>query len=377
VSARTANSTDPRPGRSAETMSACDQHLARTWLVGRLSGHLDRVRAEIAEVLTLEDDALIDAVAGRTARVLREQWVAFSPETARAEARVAGVELICRCRDAYPARLQQLANPPAVLHVAGSSSALGVIVGSEPVAIVGARSPTPYGKEMARMLARGLAAAGVPVISGMALGIDSCAHGGALERGGLTVTVLPSGADRPYPASRRGLYGQIVSRGAAVSELPPGTAPRNWCYPARNRLIAALAVATVVVEAGERSGALLTAGIADQLGRPVGAVPGRVGTAQAHGPNALLAGGARVIRGAQDVLDLLYGAGARTLPAPPREPLDPELERLRQAIAEGHDSTGALTGAGFAPDRMLAGLAALELSGHIHRQPGGRYAVIA
>jgi DNA processing protein len=357
-------------------VNACDAHLARAWLVARLSGHLDPVRAEIADVLALGEEALIDAVAGRRAPEIRRELAQFDAERARARARAAGVTTICRCDPAYPPRLRELPSAPAALHLAGDAGSLGALRDGEPVAVVGARQATAYGIEMARELAAGLAGAGVPVISGMAMGIDSAAHGGALERAGLTVTVLPSGAERPYPAGGRGLYRRLIETGAAVSELPPGTPPRNWSYPARNRIIAGLAAATIVVEAGEMSGALLTAAFAEQAGRPLGAVPGRVGSRQAEGPNALLAGGARLIRGAQDVLDLLYGAGARTVPPPRREPLTPEQDRLREAIAAGHDTAGALAGAGFTAAQSLPALAALELAGYIRRQPGGRYGVI-
>jgi DNA processing protein len=146
-------------------------------------------------------------------------------------------------------------------------------------------------------------------------------------------------------------------------------------FPARNRIIAALAAMTVVVEAGERSGALVTARLARGIGRPVGAVPGRVTTPQAAGPNGLLAAGACVIRGPQDVLDHLFGAGERSAHEPRRHPRL-ELRPLLEAIAEGHETAGALARAGFEPDRGLAALAELELDGFVRRGPGGRYRVV-
>src|SRR5437763_1581466 len=175
---------------------------------------------------------------------------------------------------------------------------------------------------MARALARGLASSGVTLVSGMAFGIDSAAHSGALAGGGATVAVLPGSADRPYPTSKRKLHREIVAAGAAVSALPPGAEIRRWMFPARNRVIAALSAITVVVEAGGRSGSLVTARCARELGRSVGAVPGRVTTPRAAGPNALLADGARVVRDTQDVLDALFGAGVRTANSERRSELD-------------------------------------------------------
>ncbi len=352
---------------------ACPDCLRRGWLLGRLGGHLDYARGELEAVLALGDGELIAAVGGRRAEAIRADHAAIADDALRAAAAGAGLASICRCDPRFPSALRDGEAPPAVLHVAGGLERLLELAAAEPVAIVGARRATPYGIELARGIAAGLAAAGVPVISGMALGIDGAAHAGALELEGPTVAVLPTGADRPYPPAKRSLYRRILARGAAISELAPGAPARRWSFPARNRIIAGLAAATVVVEAGSGSGALLTAAVARRLGRGVGAVPGRVGTAQAEGPNALLAEGAHVVRGAQDVLDLLFGRGARAVPERPRAPLRPELERLRDAIAGGHDSAAAMTRAGLSPQDGLASLAALELAGEIRREPGGRY----
>jgi DNA processing protein len=209
----------------------------------------------------------------------------------------------------------------------------------------------------------------------MAFGVDSAAHSGALAGSGPTIAVLAGGADRPYPASKRTLHGQIARTGAVISELPAGTPARRWMFPARNRIIAALAEMTVVVEAREQSGALLTAQFASALGRPLGAVPGPISSPLASGPNGLLAGGARIVRGPQDVLDALFGAGVRS--AGERRPAPaPELRGLLAALAEGYGSDAAVRQAGYTEQEGLAALAALELSGHVHREAGGRYAVL-
>ncbi len=359
------------------TERACDACMARSWLLGRLAGHLDNARGRIDQVLALDDQSLILGVGGRRKAQLESEYEAADLDAVRSRARAAGLETVCECDDAYPAGLRALAAPPVVLYVAGGLERLVRLTGEDPVAIVGARKASPYGLDVAQLLGRGLAVAGLTVVSGMAHGIDSAAHAGALEAGRPTVAVLPGPADRPYPAAKRGLHRRIVATGAALSEIAPGTGVRRWMFPARNRIIAALAAMTVVVEAGERSGSLVTARLAHGIGRPVGAVPGRVTTPQAVGPNALLASGrACVVRGPQDVLDHVFGAGVRTAAGEPgRLPVPVELRLLLAAIAEGHETAAALARAGFAPDRGLAALAELELGGFVRRGAGGRFRV--
>jgi DNA processing protein len=354
---------------------ACEPCLRRAWLIGRLAGHLEAVRGRIATVLALDDDDLLAALAGHRAGELETARERFDADRARQEADDAGLELICRCQDDYPPRLHELEAPPAVLHVAGGLERFLRLAGGEPVAVVGARRASEYGLAVARALGRGLGSAGVTVLSGMALGVDSAAHAGALTAAGPTVAVLPGGADRPYPASKRRLHAQLRADGAVISELPPGSAIHRWAFPARNRIVAALAAMTVVVEAGESSGALLTAGFARSLGRAVGAVPGRVGAPLAAGPNGLLAGGAQIVRDAQDVLDHLFGAGRRRALSDERPPLSGELADVLGAIAGGRDTAGALAADGIAPERTLAALAALELAGYVRREVGGRFSV--
>lgn len=353
---------------------ACDRCLTRTWLIGRLAGHIDQVRGQVEEVLALDQQELIAALGGQERDRLREELGILDVDALRWRSDAAGLETICACDPGYPPALRALEAPPAVLHVAGRLDRLLEVAGLDPVALVGSRRPSPYGMEMAEALGRGLACAGLTVVSGMALGIDSAAHNGALEVGGPTIAVLPGSAHRPYPAGKRVLHRRILAGGVAVSELGPGTSVRRWMFLARNRIIAGMAAMTVVIEAGERSGSLVTARAAARVGRPVGAVPGRVTTPQAAGPNGLLAAGASVVRGPQDVLDHLFGAGVRLAGAVDRQP-PPELRPLLTAIAEGHDTAAALARVGFAADRGLAALAALELDGHIKRGPGGRYSV--
>ena len=202
--------------------------------------------------------------------------------------------------------------------------------------IVGARRATSYGREVARELGRELAAAGLVVVSGLAFGVDACAHRGALDAG-RTIAVLGCGADIAYPAAHRALWRRICEQGLVISELPPGAAPWRWTFPARNRIMAALAGMTVVVEAAARSGSLITADLAADLGRDLGAVPGPVTSRASAGPNNLLAGGACVVRDAQDVLDAMLGAGAKRVDrAGPA--LDPDLAAVLTAVETGEAS---------------------------------------
>jgi DNA processing protein len=360
--------------------AACDDCLRRTALIAELAQWLDvewRRRSAPAGVLSLPDEALVALDgSGRVARA----HAGFSPARARERIGAAGLTAVCRCRDGYPARLLELADPPAVLHIAGRPGALEQ---ADSIAIVGARRGTAYGLEVARALGRGVAAAGVSVVSGMAMGVDSAAHVGALEhapagspgdRPAAPVAVLAGAADVPYPPSRRRLHARLVERGCVVSELPPGFTAYRWCFVARNRLIAGLAAQTVVVEATERSGSLTTADFAEQLGRPVGAVPGPVTSRFSAGTNALLAAGAAVVRDSRDVLDELLGPSApRVEDVPPAVPIEPRLRRLLDAVERGHGSLAELTSDPEATRQVLQDLTDLELRGLVRREFGGRY----
>jgi DNA processing protein len=358
---------------------ACEDCLRRSWLVARLGAQFDFARRrgrDLPLVFDLSDERLIAAVAGAVGTEVKREYDGFDAGAAAERCLAAGVQTVCRCDPAYPARLARAPGAPAVLHVVGGRERLGALLAADCVSIVGARRGSAYGLEVARSLGRGLGAAGLTVISGMALGIDSAAHAGVLEVQGATIAVLPAGAERPYPASKRALYRRIVASGVAVSELPPGGESRRWGFPARNRIIAGVSAMTVVVEAGERSGSLITATVAEDLGRLLGAVPGRVTSGLSTGTNELLARGARVVRGPADVLDALFGAGVRAVPERGAgEPVRAELRDLLDAIGAGCDTLGALVGSGRAVEPTLTALAELELVGHIGREAGGRYVV--
>lgn len=365
-------------------MTACDDCLRRAWLIASLSGNLERTRRR-GGVLALDDEALIDAIGGKERPELARQHAAFEPRRGRAIVQAAGLTSRCPHGAGYPSRLGDLDDPPAALFVAGQSGALDALACDEDVAaavaIVGARRCAGEGEDVARALGQGLAAAGVCVVSGLALGIDSAAHEGALAASrphparpvAPTIAVLAGGADVIYPPSGRGLYTRILATGCVVSELPPGVRPRKWSFPARNRIIAALAGMTVVVQARERSGSLITADLAMQLGRPVGAVPGPVTRGLSQGSNALLHDGAHVIRDARDVLEALL-PGYRHEPAP-GPALDPDLAAALTAVENGHATPGEVAGAqGGDPAAALTALTRLELLGLVRRDPAGRYA---
>jgi DNA processing protein len=228
---------------------------------------------------------------------------------------------------------------------------------------------------VAEELGRGLSTAGVTVVSGMALGIDGAAHRGALRASEpRTVAVLGGGADVVYPRVHRGLYDQIRATGVIIAEAPPGRRPFRWSFPARNRIMAGLATMTIVVEAADPSGSLITSTFATQLGRTVAAVPGRVTSAGAAGSNKLLRDGATFIRHAGDVLDELFGAGSAELLAQAREPVLGEREqRVLEAVEQGLGSGAIAAATELDPGQVRAALGALEMAGAIRRTGIGSY----
>ena len=260
----------------------------------------------------------------------------------------------------YPRLLAEIPDPPARLWVRGEASL--DVLRRPAVAIVGARACSGYGRAVARSLATECARAGAVVVSGMARGIDGEAHRGALATGGTTVAVLGCGIDRDYPASHAELAGAIVAAGGlVVSEYEPGVEPAPWRFPARNRVIAGLARATVVVEARERSGALITADFALEDGREVLAVPGEITSALSSGTNALLRLGATPVTCAEDVLEAL---GLESRHVTPRVPNDPVAENVLAALARGAGTADELSrSTGLGAAELAAAVAMLELAG--------------
>ncbi len=276
-----------------------------------------------------------------------------------------GLRWIARRDPAFPARLRAIHDPPPGLFVRGDPE-LGVL--EQPsVAVVGARACSAYGSAVATSLGRELAAAGAVVVSGLARGIDAAAHRGALASGP-TIAVLGCGIDRDYPRAHAALAVQIAAAGLIVSEYPPGVEPAPWRFPARNRIVAGLALATVVVEARERSGALITADLALDAGREVLAVPGEITSQLSKGTNALLRLGATPVTCAADVLDAI---GLE--PPPPPEPpvLAGPAGRVRAVIADAAMPADELIRrTGLTAGELAAALAELELLGLVAQSDG-------
>jgi DNA processing protein len=364
---------------------ACDSCLRRSWLVARLAGRIELARHErrpLREILALSNDRLLDGVGGDARARIAVELEELDTAELRLAADVAGLAVVCQHGAGYPARLLDLADAPAALWIAGGCDRLSTLVGGDledgprSVAVVGTRRASAEGLEVARALARGLAVAGVTVVSGMALGIDSGAHAGALEGDGRTVAVLAGGADVPYPRTKAMLYAEIIGVGCVVSEMPPGMRPFAWCFPARNRTIAALSHMTVVVEAASRSGSLITAELAADLGREVGAVPGAVLSWRAQGANALLRDGATLVRGVRDVLDAVVGVVAEREEMARDLALEPRLRDTLEAVSGGADTVAALAHTPGEAERALATLTELELLGLVRRAPAGRYVAV-
>jgi DNA processing protein len=224
-------------------------------------------------------------------------WAQAEAEVRRA--RDAGVRIVPFIDPDYPARLRAIADPPPVLYVKGEINAAD----ERAVAIVGSRSASDYGRRVARNICHGLASLGFTVVSGMARGIDGTAHETALDGGGRTIAVLGSGVDRIYPPEHERLSQRISRQGAVISELPLGTRPVAFNFPARNRLISGLSLGVVVVEATEKSGSLITAAHALEQNREIFAVPGEVGSSRSRGAHRLIREGAKLVENADDIIE--------------------------------------------------------------------------
>ncbi len=289
---------------------------------------------------------------------------AFDEAAYLARLESAGFRFIARSAPEFPARLRTIHDPPTGLFVRGAAQL--AVLGRPCVAIVGARACSAYGTAVALAFARELAAAGVVVVSGLARGVDAAAHRGALDAGE-TVAVLGCGIDRDYPRAHATLAATIAGRGLLLSEYPPGVEPAPWRFPARNRIVAGLADAAVVVEARERSGALITADLALDEGREVLAVPGEITSRLSDGTNALLRLGATPATCAADVL-----AAVGVEPTPPQAPeLDERLASVRAVVADAPATADEVARAtGLGPGIAAAALVELELLGLVGQAEG-------
>jgi DNA processing protein len=280
--------------------------------------------------------------------------------------------------DDFPGLLRQISNPPERLFVAGNLDALHLPA----LAIVGSRNPTRQGRQNAYEFAKHLGRSGFCIVSGLATGIDTAAHEGALDGGAMTVAFLGHGIDRVYPAANEGLAKRIIANGAVCSEFPLGSDPRREHFPQRNRLISGLSLGTLVVEAAKRSGCLISARLASEQGREIFAIPGSIHNPMSRGCHQLIRQGAKLVESAADIVSEL-GPLVEHLMQAPEEPAsskqdsrkpDADYEILIQAMGFDPATVDELADrSGLTIDHVSSMLLILELEGIIEAQAGGRY----
>lgn len=289
----------------------------------------------------------------------------------------AGNHIISRTDPAYPPLLGQLPDAPPLLYLHGDPTVLS----APQLAMVGSRNPTPSGRQTATDFARHLAAAGLVITSGLAIGIDSASHQGALDAGGQTIAVMGTGLDRVYPASNRTLAYRIAERGALVSEFPVGTPPLAENFPRRNRIISGLSLGTLVVEAAVRSGSLISARNATEQGREVFAIPGSIHNPLSRGCHALIRQGAKLVETAMDVIDELGPLAAscrpceESVPAPDTtwQPADEYMQLIENMGFDNIRVDQLVVRSGLTPAEVSSMLLQLEMSGYVASSPGGNY----
>lgn len=298
----------------------------------------------------------------------------------RSELESRGIRSLTIAEEGYPELLKKIADPPPIIYVKGDLAVLA----KPALAIVGTRQPSRYGLEAAEYFARELAGRGLLVVSGLALGIDTAAHQGALAAGGETIAVLGSGLDNLFPRANLDLSEQVVARGALLSEFPPSQPPDRWTFPRRNRIISGLTLGTIVIEGNYKSGAMITAKTALEQGREVFALPGNVFSELARGPHWLIKQGAKLVESIDDVLDelkfILPGLAlssqteAEQLPLLPPPELNAEEAELYQRLSlqpQHLDSLAIATG--WPTARVSSVLMSLELKKTIRQLPGKHY----
>ncbi len=374
--------------RQARETTGMDES-AQYWLaLGRIDGlgvrgahslirHFSNPEAVFAASLTALESCELSA---QVARDIRARKGLAEAEKELAEARRQGIAVLSYSDPAYPPLLQQIADPPLALYVKGDVALLL----QDAVAMVGTRRPTAYGSSVTHRLANDLAQRRLVIVSGMARGIDSAAHRGALEAGGKTVAVFGTGADVIYPRENKSLAARIAEHGAVVAEFPLGTAPLPENFPIRNRIISGLSLGVVIAEAAEYSGSLITARMALEQNREVFAVPGNITSAQSFGPNLLIKQGAKLVDQWMDVIEEFPASvRARLLPSPAavqetpaQPPLIPALDGDQMAVYEALRPDEALFVdaichcVSLPQPRVLAALLGLEMSGLVRQLPG-------
>jgi len=296
------------------------------------------------------------------------------------QCRRGGISVLCEGDAGYPALLSRIDDPPGLLFVRGELKPCDNLA----VALVGSRHPTPYGKRIAWQLAGGLARAGYTVVSGLARGIDAAAHRGALDAGGRTIAVLGTGVLTIYPPEHVDLADEVIARGAVVSEAPPLAEAHPGAFPQRNRIVSGLALGTVVIEAAERSGALITARLAGEQGREVFAVPGQIDCRTARGCHRLIRDGAMLVESVDDILEELGPLFETTTAADGRavrSPAELNLGDIEQRVLAAVDDSGSpssvdiddvVAASGFSASQVLSTIGVLEMRRLLRRLPGSR-----
>lgn len=283
-----------------------------------------------------------------------------------------GGKLLTFHDELYPKRLKEIYDPPPILYLRGDLRREDELA----VAVVGSRKTTPYGRWMAEKISQDLSRHGITIVSGMARGIDSVAHWGALSTGGRTIAVLGCGVDVIYPAENRGLSKKIIEQGALLSEFPIGTPPESGHFPRRNRIISGLAIGVVIVQAGQKSGALITAGYALEQGREVFAVPGNVGIESSRGANRLIREGAKMVESSEDILEEILPQWKKEKEAGSEEGkvfLDFSEEEKTLFSLLGTDPLhidALIRESGLEPGRVSSLLLNLEMKGLVTQWPG-------
>jgi DNA processing protein len=356
---------------------ACDRCLRRGALIGFLSPYIQAAIARpdrrTPSLLTLPEHQMIAAVGESARGAARRLLDGFDPAAARVLLQRADCDALCRHSPRYPPLLAQLHDPPNPLYVRGGIERMVALAAEPCVAMVGGRRPSSYARGVAQRMGRGLASAGITVVSGLALGIDAESHRGALEGGGAPIAVLARSPELPYPRRHGELYRRVLERGVVVSELPPGTPARKWGFPARNRIMVGFSTVVVVVEAREASGSLITAAFAAETDRELAAVPGQVDARVAAGSNALLHEGAAFVRGAEDVLDLIFGVGQGPRPRAAKVELEPHLRAVLDGVEVGDEPAHVCDRSGLSPGEVRAALGRLEAMGLVRRDSFGGY----
>lgn len=375
--------TQPKSNQLSEVSETLDRETRRTLTLAMLPGLGPRTLASLLERFDSADAVLaasgpelaqVSGVGPKLIHTIRTADHHVSVEAITAWCRENDVDIVARSHPSYPKQLQELTDAPSVLFVRGDVLAEDEIA----VAIVGTRHGTAYGLKQANHLAFLLAKAGVTVVSGLARGIDAAAHEGAIDGGGRTIAVLGSGLGQMYPSEHEGLAKAIAADGAVISEFAPDAKPHAGSFPQRNRLIAGLSLATLVIEAPDRSGALITARLAMEQNREVLALPGPVTSRASRGCNQLIRDGAKLVQTVDDILEELGPMRSPVKTESGREVRNPSeltLNEVEQKVLDAIDQSSTLIDrviatSGLPAQRVIAVISVLEMRRLVRRLSG-------